>query len=153
MRESDATRPSWHYLPTAAPCALERCGGSLLNSSWQQHVGHIRRFHSAGLGRRSPQRGRNQAARDASMPHHAHVLQLRPNCEWCDKDLPPTARDAMICTFECTFCLDCVETNLHDVCPNCGGGFTPRPIRLPEALTRYPPSTVRVLSPGCASDA
>ncbi|SEH86270.1 DUF1272 domain-containing protein [Tardiphaga sp. OK245] len=57
------------------------------------------------------------------------ALALRPNCEYCDKDLPPAARDAFICTFECTFCADCVETKLHNVCPNCGGGFAPRPIR------------------------
>ena len=57
------------------------------------------------------------------------MLQLRPNCEYCDKDLPPAATDARICSYECTFCADCVATVLHDVCPNCGGGFAPRPIR------------------------
>ncbi len=57
------------------------------------------------------------------------ALQLRPNCEYCDKDLPPHATEARICTFECTFCADCVETKLHNVCPNCGGGFERRPIR------------------------
>ena len=57
------------------------------------------------------------------------ALELRPNCEYCDRDLPPHATEARICTYECTFCADCVETKLHDVCPNCGGGFTPRPIR------------------------
>jgi hypothetical protein len=57
------------------------------------------------------------------------ALQLRPNCEYCDKDLPADATDARICSFECTFCADCVATKLHDVCPNCGGGFAPRPIR------------------------
>jgi hypothetical protein len=57
------------------------------------------------------------------------ALELRPNCESCDRDLPPHATDARICTFECTFCADCVERKLHDVCPNCGGGFAPRPIR------------------------
>ncbi|HTQ33190.1 MAG TPA: DUF1272 domain-containing protein [Stellaceae bacterium] len=57
------------------------------------------------------------------------MLQLRPNCEYCDKDLPPDAPEARICSYECTFCADCVETHLHNVCPNCGGGFTPRPIR------------------------
>ena len=57
------------------------------------------------------------------------MLKLKPNCECCDKDLPPEAADAMICTYECTFCADCVEHVLHDVCPNCGGGFEPRPIR------------------------
>ena len=57
------------------------------------------------------------------------MLQLRPNCEYCDKDLPPNATDARICTYECTFCADCVGSVLHNVCPNCGGGFVPRPIR------------------------
>jgi hypothetical protein len=57
------------------------------------------------------------------------ALQLRPNCEYCDKDLPPTAVDARICSYECTFCAGCVETRLSNVCPNCGGGFAPRPIR------------------------
>ena len=56
-------------------------------------------------------------------------LELRANCEYCDRDLPPDASDARICTYECTFCADCVETRLFNVCPNCGGGFTPRPIR------------------------
>ena len=57
------------------------------------------------------------------------MLELRPNCELCDKDLAPNAPDAHICTYECTFCAACVEDVLHDVCPNCGGGFQPRPIR------------------------
>lgn len=57
------------------------------------------------------------------------MLQLRPNCEYCDKDLPPDAPDARICSYECTFCARCVETVLFNVCPNCGGGFVPRPIR------------------------
>jgi hypothetical protein len=57
------------------------------------------------------------------------ALALRPNCEFCDVDLPPNATDARICSYECTFCADCAEHRLHNVCPNCGGGFTPRPIR------------------------
>jgi len=57
------------------------------------------------------------------------MLELRPNCELCDKDLLPDAADARICSYECTFCAACVEDALHDVCPNCGGGFQPRPIR------------------------
>ena len=57
------------------------------------------------------------------------ALQLRPNCEFCDKDLPPEAPDARICSYECTFCAGCVETKLSNVCPNCGGGFVPRPVR------------------------
>ena len=57
------------------------------------------------------------------------ALQLRPNCEYCDKDLPPNSTEAMICSYECTFCAGCVESKLFNVCPNCGGGFAPRPIR------------------------
>ena len=57
------------------------------------------------------------------------MLELRPNCEYCDKDLPPTAVEARICSYECTFCATCVDTVLFNVCPNCGGGFVPRPIR------------------------
>jgi hypothetical protein len=61
------------------------------------------------------------------------MLELRPNCELCDKGLPPEAADARICTYECTFCASCVDDVLHDVCPNCGGGFQPRPIRPAKA--------------------
>ena len=57
------------------------------------------------------------------------ALELRPNCEYCDKDLPPGSLEARICTYECTFCADCVENELANVCPNCGGGFEARPIR------------------------
>lgn len=57
------------------------------------------------------------------------MLELRPNCEMCDRDLPPEATEARICTYECTFCATCVEDVLHNVCPNCAGGFVPRPIR------------------------
>ena len=61
------------------------------------------------------------------------MLELRPNCELCDRDLPPDAADARICSYECTFCATCVEEVLHDVCPNCGGGFQVRPIRPAQA--------------------
>ena len=57
------------------------------------------------------------------------MLQLRPNCELCDRDLPADSVVARICSYECTFCSDCVDVVLHNVCPNCGGGFVPRPIR------------------------
>ena len=57
------------------------------------------------------------------------MLEIRPNCECCNKDLPPEAGEAMICTYECTFCKKCVEDILKNVCPNCGGGFCPRPVR------------------------
>ncbi|MEP4892149.1 MAG: DUF1272 domain-containing protein [Aliiglaciecola sp.] len=81
------------------------------------------------------------------------MLELKPNCEWCDKDLPPESEDAFICTYECTFCQDCVETVLLNVCPNCGGGFSARPIRPATAfrpgvsLQHQPASNKRVVSP------
>jgi hypothetical protein len=72
------------------------------------------------------------------------ALQLRPNCEYCDKDLPPDAEDARICSYECTFCADCVDSKLHNVCPNCGGGFVPRPIR---PVTEWRPGVSREKQP------
>ena len=79
------------------------------------------------------------------------ALELRPNCEFCDKDLPPASTEARICTFECTFCADCIEHELRNVCPNCGGGFEKRPIRPVAMLAKHPASTVRVYEPaGCA---
>ncbi len=57
------------------------------------------------------------------------MLELRPSCENCKKQLPPNSTEAMICTYECTFCKDCVDSLLENVCPNCGGNFVPRPIR------------------------
>ena len=80
------------------------------------------------------------------------MLQLRPNCELCDADLPPHAENARICAYECTFCADCVDGVLKNVCPNCGGGFAPRPIRPKLArrdgvsLTHQPAATERVHS-------
>jgi uncharacterized protein len=82
------------------------------------------------------------------------MLQLKPNCECCDKDLPPEAADARICTFECTFCAECVDGVLKGICPNCGGGFVPRPIRPRAMLAKYPASTERVFKPkGCGKAA
>ncbi len=82
------------------------------------------------------------------------MLELRPNCECCDRDLPPDGPDARICTFECTFCADCVKNVLGGICPNCGGNFVPRPIRPAAALARHPASTERVLKPqGCVKAA
>ena len=57
------------------------------------------------------------------------MLELRPTCENCNKPLPPDSLEARICTYECTFCATCVDHVLGNVCPNCGGGFVPRPIR------------------------
>jgi hypothetical protein len=77
------------------------------------------------------------------------LLELRPNCECCDADLPPDSPDARICTFECTFCARCVDEVLHGVCPNCCGDFVPRPIRPPAALAANPASTRRVVREHC----
>jgi len=80
------------------------------------------------------------------------MLELRPTCEHCDKPLPPASTEAMICSYECTVCRDCVVL-LHDVCPNCGGGFVPRPIRPAQewragvCLGRQPASDKRVFKP------
>lgn len=79
------------------------------------------------------------------------MLELRPGCECCDRDLPPDSPDARICTFECTFCADCVDAVLKDVCPNCGGGFMPRPIRPANKLGKFPASTKRVVRQDCAA--
>lgn len=81
------------------------------------------------------------------------MLALRPNCECCDRDLPPDSLDARICSFECTFCADCVETRLGGACPNCGGELVRRPVRSAAALGRVPAQADRVLKPhaGCAA--
>ena len=81
------------------------------------------------------------------------MLELRPNCECCDRDLPPDSDQARICTFECTFCADCVESRFSGVCPNCGGDLSARPIRPAAALHRFPASLKRVhkAHPACAS--
>ena len=78
------------------------------------------------------------------------MLELRPNCECCDRNLPPDSAHAMICTFECTFCADCAEHRFGGVCPNCGGNFSVRPIRPANSLLRHPASTDRVLRDDCA---
>lgn len=66
------------------------------------------------------------------------MLELRPNCEHCDTDLPPASTEARICSFECTFCADCAEQHLQHLCPNCGGELVRRPTRPAEKLINYP---------------
>ncbi|SEE36533.1 DUF1272 domain-containing protein [Pseudomonas deceptionensis] len=74
------------------------------------------------------------------------MLELRPNCECCDCDLPPDTSQARICSFECTFCATCVEQKLGGLCPNCGGELLARPRR----PANNPPSGARVYKPeGC----
>jgi hypothetical protein len=80
------------------------------------------------------------------------MLELRPNCECCDKDLPPESKEAVICTFECTFCSDCSINILNNICPNCHGNFVQRPIRPVAALKKNPASLKRVVkAQGCLS--
>jgi len=69
------------------------------------------------------------------------MLELRPTCEHCNKALPPASTEARICSYECTFCAACVDQVLGNVCPNCGGGLTPRPIRPSKGLAKNPAST------------
>jgi hypothetical protein len=71
------------------------------------------------------------------------MLELRPNCECCDRDLPPGSSEAMICSFECTFCRRCAEAVLHLKCPNCGGELAPRPTRSGTVLERFPAKAER----------
>ena len=79
------------------------------------------------------------------------MLELRPGCECCDVDLPPTSTDAFICTFECTFCASCAEGKLAFTCPNCGGELVKRPARPAHLLAKYPASSTRIHKPaGCA---
>jgi len=75
------------------------------------------------------------------------MLEIRPSCEHCDKPLPNDSDEAMICTFECTYCKDCVDNVLHNVCPNCGGGFEKRPTRPSIALRKSPAGERRVHKP------
>ncbi len=79
------------------------------------------------------------------------MLQLRPNCECCDKDLPPESTEARICSFECTFCVACAEGTLGGTCPNCAGELVTRPRRPANKLANNPASIERVYKPaGCA---
>ncbi len=72
------------------------------------------------------------------------MLELRPNCENCDCDLPPESTDAMVCSFECSFCKKCVDDLFQGICPNCGGNFEPRPVRPAASLMKCPASTKRI---------
>ena len=72
------------------------------------------------------------------------MLALKPNCECCDRDLPPESADARICSFECTFCALCAEITLRGQCPNCAGELVRRPVRPAAALAKHPASTQRV---------
>jgi hypothetical protein len=82
------------------------------------------------------------------------MLELRPGCECCDRDLPADAAGAFICSFECTFCADCTQQVLHGICPNCGGQLLARPARPINMLARHPAAAARTFKPqGCGKAA
>ena len=75
------------------------------------------------------------------------MLELRPNCEHCNKDLPNTSTEAMICSFECTYCKNCAIEIFENVCPSCSGNFVERPIRPSKMIEKHPASTNKVFKP------
>lgn len=75
------------------------------------------------------------------------MLELRPTCENCNKPLPPDSTEALICSYECTWCIECNENLLHNVCPNCGGGLEKRPVRPKGKLMKHPATTKHVHKP------
>ena len=72
------------------------------------------------------------------------MLELRLNCECCDRDLPADQTGAWICTFECTFCTGCAKARFGEVCPHCGGELVTRPVRAAAMLARFSASPKRV---------
>lgn len=70
------------------------------------------------------------------------MLEMRPDCERCGKDLAADAPGATICSFECTYCAPCAD-DLAQACPNCGGALVARPTRAAALLAHYPASTER----------
>jgi hypothetical protein len=142
------------------------CQRSVQNASSAWHhdaarnAGEVRRIIRTEVIRRSVPSGAAQRhVRRHSIDITAHqrnrpMLQLRPNCECCNRDLPPHSEEALICSFECTFCRACATSVLKGKCPNCGGELVPRPRRPAEKLAKFPASTERVLKPeGCANAA
>jgi len=75
------------------------------------------------------------------------MLEIRPNCEHCNKELPNTSKEAMICSFECTYCRECALKIFENVCPSCSGNFVERPIRPKVAILKYPASNKSIFKP------
>jgi uncharacterized protein len=78
------------------------------------------------------------------------MLEIRPNCQCCGRDLPADSDEALICSFECTWCAACAAGFAGGECPNCGGRLQPRPVRPAHLLRDHPPSSERIITPGCA---
>jgi hypothetical protein len=57
------------------------------------------------------------------------MLEMKKNCEECQTQLPASSEDAMICSFECTFCSRCASDVHQGICPNCEGPLMKRPAR------------------------
>jgi uncharacterized protein len=66
------------------------------------------------------------------------MLDLRPNCECCNADLPPESLDARICSFECTFCVACAEGPLGGNVPIAGANSCGDPGGLRASWPRHP---------------
>src|SRR5690606_9572453 len=114
----------------------------------------LRRIRPTGERCRSRSLPKLRRARQNSSftPGGTPMLELRPNCECCDRDLPPDTTEAMMCSFECTFCRSCATERLAGRCPNCGGELVTRPRRPDGKLASYPASRKRVLKPaGCGA--
>ncbi|WP_334059028.1 DUF1272 domain-containing protein [Polaribacter sp. P097] len=75
------------------------------------------------------------------------MLQIRPTCEHCNKALPNHSTEAMVCSFECTYCKTCAIEIFKNVCPSCSGNFVERPIRPSKMLEKYPASTIEIFKP------
>jgi RimJ/RimL family protein N-acetyltransferase len=136
-RETHARRESLHR----SGQWLDTLGYAVLADEWRAaHVGTDQRERSLAV-----------VAASATLGHRweaGAMLELRPNCECCDIDLPPESTEARICTFECTWCARCVEACLGRRCPNCGGDLQRRPVRPPAQLEDHPASTHRVVQTG-----
>lgn len=81
------------------------------------------------------------------------MLELRPGCECCDRDLPPDSPDARRCSLECTFCVECADGTLRGRYPYCGGELVRRPIRPVEKLAKDPPSAKWIIRANCTNGA
>jgi hypothetical protein len=57
------------------------------------------------------------------------MLEMKADCERCHRPLPADSTDALICSYECTWCVECADEMSHR-CPNCNGELVRRPARL-----------------------
>jgi uncharacterized protein len=75
-----------------------------------------------------PRRGiRYRDPRTPSVRLGPMTLDMREACERCGAALAADG-DAVICSYECTFCTSCGDA-LERVCPNCCGELVRRPRR------------------------